>query len=251
MRILAGATTALRRLVDLALIALVGVVLFGLILGKIVPLTGHQTIIIGGGSMEPAIGLGAAVVIGSVQPADLAAGDVVSLEAGPNRTTFTHRIVDVVDRPDGVWIRTKGDANAEPDPTLIPATSILGRVEWSIPWAGFLLAFLSLPIGVIFVLGLAATLVAITWLLESLEGDAGDAVLQAAPDAGRGEPIAARPPGPRPTFARPLSAAGPPIASYSAAARPTVPEQLARSRDLRAQHNRWLAGREHGRMKAD
>ena len=191
MRILAGTTIALRRIVDLTLIALIGVVLFGLILGKLVPLTGRQTIIIGGGSMQPAIGLGAAVVIGPVRPADLATGDVVSLQTGPDRATFTHRIVAVVDRPDGVWIRTQGDANAEPDPTLVPATAILGRVEWSIPWAGFLLALLSLPVGVVFVLGLAATLLAIAWLLESLEFDTEEAAVRGASDP-EGEPIAAR-----------------------------------------------------------
>jgi signal peptidase len=191
MRILAGTTTALRRIVDLTLIALIGVVLFGLILGKLVPLTGRQTIIIGGGSMQPAIGIGAVVLIGPVRPADLATGDVVSLQTGPDRATFTHRIVAVVDRPDGVWVRTKGDANAEPDPTLVPATAILGRVEWSIPWAGFLLALLSLPVGVVFVLGLAATLLAIAWLLESLDADTDEAVVRGPSDP-EGEPIAAR-----------------------------------------------------------
>ena len=125
MGTLAGTMTAIRRVVDLALIGLIVVVLFGLILGKLVPLTGRQTIIIGGGSMEPAIGLGAAIVVAPIRPADLAEGDVVSLQVGPERTTYTHRVVEVAPRPDGVWIRTKGDANAEPDPTLVAATEVL------------------------------------------------------------------------------------------------------------------------------
>jgi signal peptidase len=251
MRIMAGTMIALRRIVDLTLIALIGVVLFGLFLGKIVPLTGHQTIIIGGGSMQPAIGLGAAVVIGPVKPADLASGDVVTLQVGPDRAIFTHRIVDVASRPDGIWVRTKGDANSNPDPTLVPAAAILGRVEWSIPWAGFLLALLSLPVGVIFVLGLAATLLAIAWLLESLESETEQVVVEVAPDAGRGEPISARPARPRPRFGMPLAAGGSSLAAYRDVGRPTVPEQLARSRDVRVRHNRWLAGREPRPPKAD
>jgi signal peptidase I len=250
MRIVAGAITTLRRIVDLTLIALIGVVLFGLILGKIVPLTGHQTIIIGGGSMEPTIGLGAAVVITPVQPADLNTGDVVSLLVGPNRATFTHRVVDIVTRPDGLWVRTKGDANADPDPTLVPATAVVGRVDWWIPWAGFLLAFLSLPVGVIFVLGLGATLVAITWLLESLEGDPEPAMVGVASDASSGEPIATRPRLLRPSLSAPL-AGGASIAAFGAAPRPTVPEQLARSRANRVRRNHWLAARPPRGMKAD
>jgi signal peptidase len=254
MKIMAGAITALRRVVDLALIGLIVIVLFGLILGKIVPLTGHQTVIVGGGSMEPAIGLGSAIVIGPVRPADLVAGDIVSLQAGPERTTFTHRIIDVIQRPDGTtWVRTKGDANAGPDPTLVPATAILGRVSWNIPYAGYLLALLSLPVGVIFVLGLAATLLAIAWLFESVEGDTERVVVRVAADASRGEPIAVRgdppngDPGKRPgggsLVAVAMATATPTaMGSFRKVARRTVPEQLARSREVRALRDRWLAG---------
>src|SRR5262249_14358499 len=138
-------------------------------MGKLVQLTGRQSIVIGGGSMTPAIPLGSAVVIGPVAPADLARGDVVSLRISEQNATFTHRIVDVVERPDGVWIRTKGDANPEPDPTLVPASAVIGRVQLAIPLLGYLIALLSQPVGVLFVIGLAATLLAIAWLLETLE----------------------------------------------------------------------------------
>jgi signal peptidase I len=255
MGTLAGTMTALRRIVDAALIGLIVVVLFGLILGKIVPLTGRQTIIIGGGSMAPAIGLGSAIVVAPVRPTDLARGDVVSLQVGADRATFTHRIIDVIARPDGIWVRTKGDANAEPDPTLVPASSIIGRVEMSVPFAGYLMALLSLPVGVLFLLGLAATLLAIAWLLESLESDTERVVVRLAPDASRGEPIAARPGRPRPLglASRTLLSGGVATAgasgmtSFGELARPTVPEQLARSRDVRARRGRWLVDRQHHR----
>jgi signal peptidase I len=152
-------------------VVLILVVVFGIAVAKGAPLIGRQSIVIGGGSMEPAVGLGAAIIVRSVAAAELAVGDIVSMQVGPARTTFTHRIVDVVDRADGRWIRTKGDANAEPDPTLVSATDVIGRVEFVIPLAGYLIALLSLPMGVMFVLGLAATMLAIAWLLESLELD--------------------------------------------------------------------------------
>ena len=276
MRILASATTALRRIVDIGLVALILIVLAGVILGKGAPLIGRQSIVIGGGSMEPAIGLGAAIVVKPVDPASLAVGDVVSMQVGPDRTTYTHRIVAVVDRADGRWIRTKGDANAEPDPTLVPASAIIGRVELVVPLAGYLLTLLSLPVGVIFVLGLAATLLAIAWLLESLETDSRPARRReaAAPDVPapaeperlprgafelemtRGEPIAARPA--RIALASGFAQAWPSGATFATSgapdvalaagsaadlARPTVRQQLDRSREVHRRRARWLSGR--------
>lgn len=196
MRILAAATAGLRRFLDLLLIGLVVIVLVGILLAKLVPLTGRQTIIVGGSSMEPAIGLGAAIVIRSVPAEMLAVGDVVTLHAGEKSAIYTHRIIEVVDRPDGRWIRTKGDANATPDPTLIHSSAVVGRTELAIPLVGYLLALLSIPAGVLFLVGMAATLLASAWLLESLELDRATKVtVTLVPGSGRseGEPIAARP----------------------------------------------------------
>jgi signal peptidase len=198
MRILAAATAGLRRFLDLLLIGLVVIVLVGILLAKLVPLTGRQTIIVGGSSMEPAIGLGAAIVIRPVPAEALAVGDVVTLHAGEKSAIYTHRIIEVVDRPDGRWIRTQGDANAHPDPTLIHSSAIVGRTELAIPLVGYLLALLSIPTGVLFLIGLAATLLASAWLLESLELERATVTTTLVPgtDRGQGEPIAARSPAP-------------------------------------------------------
>jgi signal peptidase len=258
MRILAGAAIGLRRIADIALIALILTVMGAVALGKLVPLTGRQSIVIGGASMEPAIHVGAAVVITPVDPKALDVGDVVSLQVGEARTTFTHRIVDIVDREDGRWIRTKGDANAEPDPTLVPATAVLGRVDLAIPLMGYLIVLMSAPVGVLFVFGIGATLLAIAWLLESLEP--APPVARRSPSPRRveaGEPIAARPS----TTVGALAAGWPVLAPSggSAAAqlvaprsrtllapdpasapRPTsVREHLERSRRLRLRRARW------------
>jgi len=199
MRIIAAATAGLRRFLDLLLIGLVVIVLVGILLAKLVPLTGRQTIIVGGSSMEPAIGLGAAIVIRPVPAEALAVGDVVTLHAGEKSAIYTHRIIEVVDRPDGRWIRTQGDANAHPDPTLIHSSAVVGRTELAIPLVGYLLALLSIPTGVLFLVGLAATLLASAWLLESLELERATTVtltLVPGTDRGQGEPIAARQPAP-------------------------------------------------------
>ena len=69
MKILSAATVWLRRIVDIALITLILVVLAGVVLGKIVPLTGRETLAIGGRSMEPAVPIGSAIVVVPVNAA--------------------------------------------------------------------------------------------------------------------------------------------------------------------------------------
>ena len=97
----------------------------------------------------------------------LAVGDVVSMRVGPQQAIFTHRIVRLVERGDGLWMETKGDANAKPDPSLVPASDVIGRVTIAIPFAGYLIAALSTGSGAGTILGLAGFLLALTLLLES------------------------------------------------------------------------------------
>lgn len=172
--------TAARRVVDVAIIALILLVAFGVVLGRGVPLSGRQTLIIGGRSMEPTIPLGSAIVIDPVAPADIAVGDVVTMKVGPRQSVFTHRVTQLLTLDGVPHIATQGDANNAPDGAAIPASAVIGRVAWSIPFAGFLLALLSMPIGVMFVLGLGFSLAVTAFLLETIEPD-GDPGLNALP----------------------------------------------------------------------
>lgn len=169
MRILSATITGVRRLLDALLLSLIGVVLFGVALGRLVPLVGAETLVIGGASMAPSIPVGAAVVVAPTDPHALGPGDVVSLRAGPDRALFTHRIVRVVAVDGRPHFQTKGDANAAPDPTLVAPDDLVGRVQWVVPYAGYLVTLLSLPLGVLFVVGTGISLFACAWLLETLE----------------------------------------------------------------------------------
>jgi signal peptidase len=194
-----------------------------------VPLTGRQTIIVGGRSMEPAIPMGAALIVTPVAGSDLRVGDVVSLRAGDDQALFTHRIVSIDARPEGVWVNTKGDANAQPDPSPVPATDIEGRVDVAIPVAGYLIALLSIPTGVLFLIGLAATLLAAVWLLESLELDQVDRIRVELP-ADNG-----------PRLGEPISTRALAVDAAFGGGRLTIAEQIALSRATREQRARWQA----------
>jgi signal peptidase len=159
-----------RRLLELALVLLVVAVL-GLVLAvNLGPRLGHDFVVIRGGSMEPAIHLGALTEVSQVQPADLRPGDIVTLKEADGNVV-AHRITRVLQQPNGTFIETQGDANTAVDPVLTPVSDVTGRVDLSVPVLGYLVYLLTLPIGMLSVLGLALTLLFSIWLLEDSEQD--------------------------------------------------------------------------------
>jgi signal peptidase len=165
-------TAILRRFLDLVLVALILVVLAAFATARIVPaVTGGPTFVVGGGSMEPTIPIGAAVVDLPVAASDLRVGDVVSVKVGALQAIFTHRITRLVQRDGAPWIETKGDANETADPSIIPASTVLGRVAAVIPGLGYLVQLLSSLAGVAFLLSIGTVTLLGAWLLETLEDD--------------------------------------------------------------------------------
>jgi signal peptidase len=171
MNVLATATRMLRRVLDLALVLLIAAALAGVFFGRILPMLGPTTLVVRGPSMAPAIPLGALVVTTPVEAAALAVGDVVSVRVGPEQAVFTHRIVRVVARQGEIWIETRGDANDAPDPAIVPASSVVGRVALTVPVLGYLVVLLSSLSGVLLLIGLAGVLLLGAWILESVELD--------------------------------------------------------------------------------
>jgi signal peptidase len=152
-------TRVLRAVLDVAFIGLLATILGAVVVGRLVPLAGHPTLVVAGGSMVPAIGVGSAIIVDPVDPADLVVGDVVSLQEAPDRTTYTHRISRIVERDGARWLETKGDANAAADPAITAASGVIGRVGIVLPLLGFVIALMAQATGVASVLALAAALV--------------------------------------------------------------------------------------------
>ena len=159
-------------LLDAALVLLCVAVLALVLAANAGPLLGHQPIVIRGGSMAPALSLGSVADLVDVAPSDLRVGDVVTFEA-PNGVLVTHRIVKVVQLPDGLYLQTKGDANATPDADLVPASAVTGRVDFSAPLLGYPMYMLTTPVGLVSIVSLGLCLAFAIWLLEDLERDLG------------------------------------------------------------------------------
>ncbi|MEW5991026.1 MAG: signal peptidase I [Chloroflexota bacterium] len=164
--VLAKPIRAFRRFVDLAFLTMALVVVAALVLARGVPLTGRTTFVVAGPSMEPAIHQGSAIVVEPVVPAALQVGEVVSMRVGPEQAVFTHRISRLVERADGLWLETKGDANPAPDPVLVPKSAVIGRVVVTISGIGYIIAILSTESGLLLTGGFAGVLLAIVLLLD-------------------------------------------------------------------------------------
>jgi signal peptidase len=129
---LARTTTRLALGLAVAMLVPVGAFL------AIATFAGWRLLAVSSGSMEPTYPVGSVAVIHPVDVGEIGPGTVIAFvdgATGENRLV-AHRVVQVVDRPSGRWLRTQGDANHTPDPQLLPARDVRGRVAWVVPRLG-------------------------------------------------------------------------------------------------------------------
>lgn len=114
-------------------------------------------------SMAPTMEAGDAILVSEVPPERIAEGDVVTFEPPADHGEYgtdrvTHRVVEVLDRDDGLYFRTQGDANEEPDRALVPAANVVGRVSIHVPELGHAVLFASSDTGLVTLVVLPAVL---------------------------------------------------------------------------------------------
>ena len=155
-------TTILVVVVVLLALALAGVRLFGL-----------QVYTVLSGSMEPTYHVGALIYDKKVDPMQLQSGDVITFMLDED-TIATHRIVEVVpDEEDSsvIRFRTKGDANAAEDGSLVHYKNVLGTPVFAIPKLGYFASFVQQPPGLYVAIAFGAVLVLLAFLPDLLGDD--------------------------------------------------------------------------------
>jgi len=99
-------------------------------------------------SMDPALPAGSLLVSQSVDPSEVRAGMVVAFVHPEDRSqVVSHRVVRVVERRDGLFFRTRGDANRVADSHLVPSSDVRSRVRWHVPDLGTAVRWLAWPRG--------------------------------------------------------------------------------------------------------
>src|SRR3989344_1662136 len=139
------------------------------------PIFGNQALIVRSGSMTPTIDVGSIVVvrpltnesISSTSPTTLyGIGDIIAFRSEKNsKTIISHRIVGIEQNGNSFVYKTKGDANKSPEGWSVKQENVLGKVYFTLPQFGKLLAFSKSDLGFPALIILPAILVI---LLEAL-----------------------------------------------------------------------------------
>ena len=148
-------TTIIVVLAILLAIAFVGVRLVGL-----------QVYTVLSGSMEPTYHTGSLIYVKKVDYTQLQSGDVITFMLDES-TIATHRIVEVVpDENDAsvVRYRTKGDANAAEDGSLVHYKNVVGTPVFTIPYLGYVANYIQNPPGMYVAISVGAILILLVFL---------------------------------------------------------------------------------------
>ena len=156
-------------LLNVALAGLVAIVFVTAAVGPVATLLGNTPFVIGGGSMAPTIPRGSLVIVEPAKGQALQPGDIATFRTAQG-VVVTHRQTRVVERPDGSWYETRGDANAQPDPALWPAAALVGRVVVTAPVLGFASWLLRQPAGWLNVLVIGGWLLLARYMIRSEAG---------------------------------------------------------------------------------
>ena len=81
--------------------------------------------------MEPTLSLGDLTFTENVEPAEIAAGDVVTVRVDSG--VYTLRVVEKVESEEGNLFRLKGDANEDPDSSYVNGSELLGKTLFALP----------------------------------------------------------------------------------------------------------------------
>lgn len=132
-----------------------------------VRLIGYTPYTVLSGSMEPTYHVGSLVYVKKVDPTTLKVGDPITFYITGN-VIATHRIVEVhgAGTPE-LGFRTQGDANETVD-GITPASAVVGKVAFSIPYLGYVSNLLQQPKGLICVVGGSAVVLILSYLIDAL-----------------------------------------------------------------------------------
>ena len=118
-----------------------------LLVVSIFPITGNiKFMVVQSGSMEPAIHTGSVVMVRPVS--DYKVGDIITFgQVSKTKAPTTHRILEIKTQGGQTTYLTKGDANNAADTREISKNEIIGRVSFSVPYAGYAVAAARKPLG--------------------------------------------------------------------------------------------------------
>ena len=153
--------------------------LFGALLGLVVVvaalfvMTGGKALVVRSGSMTPTIETGDVAMTRTVRAEDVEVGDIITFnDPSRDRMLVTHRAIKIQPKGSRLAFVTKGDANNGVEKWLIDSDGTVGRFQFRVPRAGYVLAMATEPpvrFGLIMGAGLLVAFVALRRIWSSTE----------------------------------------------------------------------------------
>ena len=157
---------AIKKLWNAITTVLVILVVIGALLLVGVRLIGFNVFTVLSGSMEPTYHTGSVIYVKDVDYRELEPGDVITFMLSED-TVATHRIVEVIpdeEDPTVLRYRTKGDANEAEDGGLVHYKNVIGTPVFTIPYLGYVAAYIQQPPGMYVAISCGALLIMLTFL---------------------------------------------------------------------------------------
>lgn len=157
----------LRRICNI-ISALLAVVLLALASVLIIPyFMGYTELAVLTGSMQPTLPVGTLIYVKETDPAQLDVGDVVTYRLDGD-TMVTHRVIEI--DPEAQTLITQGDANEDPDGE-ITFDRIVGKMDFSIPYLGYISMNIRTPMGIVSICGVLVVIILLTFIPEIFSKD--------------------------------------------------------------------------------
>lgn len=153
--------------VVVVLVVVVAILLVG------VRLVGLEVFTVLSGSMEPTYHTGSLIYVKTVDYREIDEGDPITFMMDEN-TVATHRVVEVVpdeEDPSVIRYRTKGDANASVDGSLVHYMNVIGVPVFSIPYLGYVANYIQNPPGMYIAIGAGVVFLVLVFLPDILFRD--------------------------------------------------------------------------------
>jgi signal peptidase len=108
---------------------------------------GVKSFVITNNSMSPAIQTGDIVYVKHLEFEEIKVDDILTFSSPVSDSiTFTHRVEQIVVGEQ--LLITKGDANETIDPSPAMYENVVGKVEFTLPWAGNIVLFIRSFLGI-------------------------------------------------------------------------------------------------------
>jgi len=112
------------------------------------------------GSMEPELKVGGVVITQPAEAEEIKVGDIITFHCPLADGLNSHRVIEIKEGSQ-LQFQTKGDANEDPDPFIVPSQNVVGKICFHIPYLGYVSQLVKTPLGFLLTLCLPALIIVV------------------------------------------------------------------------------------------